>query len=598
MIRTLLLGTAGTLLLAGCLPKVVEPDDPPGPSSEPAAEQTPSVTEPPTTAEPGGQSGQGGQGGQGTSGTSGTNTPMPDDEGDPDRAAAARFLVQASFGPAPSDIDEVMETDFAGWIAKQSALPVPSLTSRVLQTPDANRHTLTDLFWSHAIDGEDQLRQRVAYALSQIVVASLRHDHYWSHPEIFASYMDVLQREALGNYLDLIQEVSVNPAMGMYLSSLGNQRGENGAAPDENYAREVMQLFTIGLEELNPDGTPRGRETYTIEDIRGLASVFTGLSYANTGFRWPDFDQADKTGAMVSHDAFHESAPKTFLGTTIDVGSDARASVRAALDHLLAHDNVAPFVGKQLIQRLVTSNPSPAYVARVSAAFEAGRHEADGYAFGEGRRGDMTATVAAILLDEEARDERFAARPEHGKVREPAMRVAQFLRAFRDDARTPQRGAPAEAGRLRSADRLWVLGQQPYNPDSVFGFTRPGYVAPSGWTAQAGLVAPQLSLAGGAQTVSYINFMGWAVEGRPDRLPSYQPDYADLRPLTDDPNALVGALDRLLTYGTLSDATRERIVQAVHAVRIDEREAEADRERRLQLAVLMMVTSAEYGVLR
>ena len=588
MIRKLLLGTAGTLLLTGCLPKVVEPDDQAGTSGEPATGQTPTTTEPPTTAEPSGQSGQGG------TGTSGTGTSSADAE----RAAAARFLVQASFGPNASDVDAVVETGFASWIKAQSALPAPNLTERVLRTPDANRHTLTDLFWNHAIDGEDQLRQRVAYALSQIVVASLRGDHYWNHPEIFATYMDVLQREALGNYLDLIQEVSVNPAMGLYLSSLGNKRGRDGAAPDENYAREVMQLFTIGLEELNPDGTSTGRETYTIDDIRGLASVFTGLSFADTSFNWPQFDQTDPTRPMVSHDEYHETAPKTFLGQTVDMGSDARASVRAALDHLLAHDNVAPFVGKQLIQRLVTSNPSPAYVARVSAAFEAGLYEAGGHAFGEGRRGDMTATVAAILLDEEARDERFAARPEHGKVREPAMRVAQFLRAFRDDARTPQWGAPAEAGRLRSANMLWVLGQQPYNPDSVFGFTRPGYVAPSGWTAQAGLVAPQLSLAGGAQTVSYINFMGWAVPGRADRLVSYLLDYDAYRPLTEDPEALIDALDGLLTYGGLSATTRGRIVEAVHTINIDAHEADADRERRLHLAVLMMITSAEYGVLR
>ena len=568
MLRNLLLSVSAAAL-AGCfeLPSPAEPD-----ATDPVVDtQTPQTPRTPQTPQ---------------------TTP-------PTKAEAGRFLVQATFGPNEADIDAVRTQGFAAWIDAQTQMPAPSLVARVQATPDASRHTLSDLFWNHAVDGEDQLRQRVAYALSQIAVVSMRHEMFWSNPETFAHYMDVLQRNALGNYQDLIHEVSLSPATGFYLSSLGNRKADedHGFAPDENYAREVMQLFTIGLEELRPDGTSTGRPTYTVEDIKGLAAVFTGLSWQDTSFRWPRVEDHNRARPMVSYDAFHEPGPKTFLGATIDVGANAEDSVRAALDHLLSHRNVAPFISKQLIQKLVTSNPSPAYVARVGAAFEDGLFEADGRVFGEGRRGDLAATVAAILLDEEARDAGLAARAEHGKVREPVMRFAQFARAFRDDRPAPLRGAAGGVGRLRTANKLWVLGQGAYNPDSVFGFTRPDHKAPGGWSAQAGLVAPELALAGGVRTASYIDFMAFAVPGT-DRLDLLMPDYAPYLPLVENPGELVDALDAVLTYGSLGEATRTRIVEALETVVIDDRDTEADRTNRMHLAVLMLVTSPEYGVLR
>ena len=627
MLRRLLLGASGAAMLTGCF----ELPDPPASRSDctgcEAAETaatsgantgdagTPDGGETGGSGEPSdpvGTDGSGEEGGSGETGGSGgsggTSGADPNDGPQepeapqtpkPTKQEAGRFLVQASFGPNEADIAAVERDGFAAWIAQQATLPVPSMVDRVNQTPDAVRATLSDLFWNYAIEGEDQLRQRVAYALSQITVVSMRDELFYGHPAVFAHYMDILQRQALGNYQDLIHEVSLSPAMGRYLSSVSNRRAddEHGFAPDENYAREVMQLFTIGLEELNPDGTPTGRETYTVEDIKGLAAVFTGLSYADTNFRWPGIEPHNAAVPMVSYDAYHEAAPKTFLGATIDVGANAEASVRAALDHLLSHRNLAPFVSQQLIQKLVTANPSPAYVARVGAAFEAGVYEADGQRFGEGRRGDMLATVAAILLDEEARDVQLAARPEHGKVREPIMRFAQFARAFRDAEGVPWYGAPTPVNRLRYSYLMPQLGQGAYNPDSVFGFTRPDHKVPGSWTASRNMVAPNMNLAGGARTANYIRFMSDAVRG-PDSLPMFRPDYARFLPLTDDPVALVDALDAVLTYGSLEDTTRARIVEAVGTVVVDEHHTDRDRANRMHLAVLMMVTSAEYGVLR
>ena len=621
MFRKLLLGAGSAAMLTGCFELPAPPDGGSGDCT--SCGVTATVDTSGTTAPSGPVGGTGGSGTGADTGGAGTDTGGTDtgagtggtgagttgaDTGDtkpparsapPTKQEASRFLVQASFGPTTSDIADVEREGYAGWLASQMQLPAPVLIDRIRQTPDAKRHTISDLFWSHAVEGEDQLRQRVAYALSQIVVVSAHSELYWNHPDVFVGYMDILQRHALGNYQDLIREVSLSPAMGNYLSSLGNRKadGETGAAPDENFAREIMQLFTIGLEELNPDGTPKGRETYTIEDIKGLAAVFTGLSWQDAPFGANEVTPTNATASMVSYDGHHEAAPKTFLGATIDVGANAEASVEAALDHLLAHPNLAPFVGKQVIQRLVTSNPSPAYVARVSAAFEAGTFEADGLRFGAGRRGDMAATVAAVLLDEEARSEEAAAKASHGKVREPAMRFAQFARAFSDGAGLPTSGAAPDTGTLRFAHQSWVLWQQPYAPSSVFGFTRPGYVAPGTWSAEAGMVSPQLSLAGGARTASYINFMANAVRGH-DRMAAFAPDYAAFMPLVTEPERLVDTLDDLLTYGSLEDTTRARIVKAVSAVRIDDRDTEKDKQNRMHLAVLMMVTSPEYGVLR
>ena len=565
----------GCAMLAGCQEE----------KAEAPTEEVPAAS--------GDQDAGGSDGGSGGSGeTPGDPPPKPT------RQDATRFLTQASFGAAPGDAEAVEDLGYAAWIEAQMAVPYTPYLDRLRAMSDAKRHHVTDLFWEAAVEGDEQLRARVAYALANVITVSLNVDRFWDHPETFAHYYDALSAHALGNYTDLVREVTMSPAMGLYLSHLGNRRAdeEMGVAPDENYAREVMQLFTIGLEELNPDGTLKGTESYDTADVQGLAAVFTGLSWADTDFHHPRVRSYNEAAPMESFASFHEEAPKSFLGATIDVGGDAVVSVDAALDHLLAHPNLAPFVSKQLIQHLVTSNPSPAYVARVGAAFEAGAFEADGVRFGEGRRGDMAATVAAILMDPEARGAPSSAA--HGRVRDPVLRFAHLARAFRDAEGAGRRGAPTETGALRYAHEQHVLGQAPLAPPSVFGWYRPGYVSPGGWAAEAGATAPEMQLATGSTMAGYVDWMARTIRSDVWGTEFFDLDLTALDALAEDPAGLVAEIDARLTAGAMQETTKSRIEEALALVTVDDRDTAKDREHRVRLALLMAVTSPEYVVAR
>jgi uncharacterized protein (DUF1800 family) len=294
----------------------------------------------------------------------------------------------------------------------------------------------------------------------------------------------------------------LNLAMGKYLNTLYNGREipEIGRVPDENYAREVMQLFTIGLHQLNLDGTVKldarnePIETYRIDDVVGLAKVFTGFSWAGPDTSLARFVGNDSVTIsdrdilpMRGYPLHHETGPKSFLGTTV-TASTPEESLKAALDHLFAHPNVGPFFGKLMIQRLVTSNPSPGYVSRVAAAFNNN---------GQGVRGDMKAVVYAVLMDPEARDEAQAATPGAGKLREPVLRVTAWLRAVE---------AKSTTGRFlmgQTDDPAASIGRTPIRAPSVFGFFRPGYLPPDTSIAQATLVAPEM------RTTHAISVAGW-----------------------------------------------------------------------------------------
>ena len=512
-----------------------------------------------------------------------------------DREEAARFLVQASFGANMEDIDAVEQMGFEAWVTAQMAMPRRSVTDRLLNDDSPNRSQLPRIFWEFATENDDQLRQRVSFALSQIIVISFNGSGFFSTPETYAVYMDLLQEHAFGNYTDLVREVSLDPAMGMWLTHLANRKADpaKGFSPDENYAREVMQLFTIGLLELNPDGTPRGEETYDNDDVRGLAAVFTGLSWANqTKFRTKiPADLESRISPMGGYAEYHEPAPKSFLTTTV-TSADPLTSVDDALDHLLAHPNVAPFISKQLIQRLVTSNPSPAYTLRVANAFNTGLYALpSGTVIGEGRRGDMKATVAAILFEHEARDRAMMDDPSFGRVREPVLRFTQWARAFRDE----WGGGPIpNVGNLSQAAQTGRLSQQPYMPPSVFNFYRPGYVAAGTQTAEAGLVAPELQITTSASVAGYINYMERVIDKGTFGDGFFVPDYTTELPMTEDPSALIDYLDSLLTYGTLSDATKARIEEAMLTINVDDNNTEGDQRKRLRIALLMIVTSPEY----
>ena len=513
----------------------------------------------------------------------------------------SRFLMQASFGPTGGDIHRVRKLGYAGWIEHQSRRPVHAWTPRVKALGDADSRVITDLFWESAIEGRDPLRARVTYALSNIVTASLREGIFFDNPEMFAAYYDTLNRNALGNYTDLVREISLSTAMGVYLSHMANEKAdpERGIAPDENYAREVMQLFTIGLEPLAMNGTPLGGETYDTDDVTGLASVFTGLSYDGDRFRWPtNWTAETRAKPMVGFEDYHEPGAKAFLGAEVAAGTDAEASVTAALDILLAHPNLAPFVSKQMIQHLVTSNPSPAYVERVARAFEAGSYTSGGVALGEGRRGDMLATVAAILLDPEARDRQVAQREDFGRVRDPVLRFAHLTRAFRDEGGAPFSGKPLDTGAMQYADQPHVLGMKALSPPSVFGWYRPGYVLPGGWAAQDGLVAPEMQIATASNITGYINWMRTVAHSKVWDTDFFDLEYRLLERYKDDPARLVLALNNRLTGGTMSIETRDRITEAVGVVPADSTDNWSGQNHRITLAILMTVTSPDYIVQR
>lgn len=540
-------------------------------------------------------------------------------DGEYARLQASRYLSQASFGPVTASIDQVAAFGLEDWFRQQLELP-PSLhlADVLAQFPDGGAfydeqgNTLQQLlpaasnsFWQKAIQADDQLRQRMAFALSQILVISSQSD-LANVPQTVAHYMDVLTNGAFGNYRDLLQEVTYSPAMAIYLTYLRNQKADagTGRVPDENYARELMQLFTLGLVVLDEDGTaavgPAGEplELYDNDDITGLAKVFTGLSFSGTDFStalrelpYQAFHQR-----LEMFDSFHSAEPKQFLGETIPAGTDGATSIDMALDIIFAHPNVGPFVGRQLIQRFVTSNPSTDYVARVSAAFDSGNYTMpSGDDVGVGVRGDLTATLAAILFDTSAREAQELNNPQYGKLREPVIRFTHWARAFNVNS--------ADASNepiLRNTGNPLALGQHPYGSPSVFNFYRPGYIAPGTESGDAGMTVPELQIVNATSIVGYPNFLtaftlGVTPKYDGGRAPAFVPDYSLEIALADDPDALLDHLDALLTHGALENDTRERIKEALAEVPTGD---EARRRVRAQLASFMVMTSPEYIVFR
>ena len=534
----------------------------------------------------------------------GTNTEPTSSKAITDEEAA-RFLVQASFGPTESTISELTEMGYSEWILdqlqKQSTPMLPRLQARAERGELTNVVTPRLLFYSDIIDGDDQLRQRMTFALSQIVVASTASPNIGGIWEAIGNYVDILQRNSLGNYRDLLEEITYSPAMAYYLTYFRNQKAnpETGSVPDENYAREIMQLFTIGLVELNQDGTPKpgNIETYTNEDIQGLAKVFTGLSHHDTfgGSRAPDQNFAP----LVVHDNYHSPEEKTFLGLTIPANTSGDKSIEMALDHLFNHPNVAPFISRQLIQRFVTSNPTRAYVKRVADTFDRGSYTLpSGDQVGEGRRGDLAATVAAILMDTEARSTAAADDINFGKVREPVLRFTHWARAFGING-----GFATEEGLLSQSHRMNWLNQAAFSAPSVFNFFRPGFVAPGTTTSDRELKAPELQLVNDISVVGYINFMSryvrdqssFRADAPADR---FSPDYTKELSLSETPAALLDRLDLLLFSGQMHEETRARIQQILDEVEIRPDHANEDRETRVKLAVVLAVTAPEFSIQR
>ncbi len=533
---------------------------------------------------------------------------------------AARFLLQAQFSASDAEIAAVRNKPYATWLAEQFAA-APSTTGfdwlnqRGYDTINSSTNFYDNsypgdyMLWNQLMTSSDGVRKRIALALSEFFVVSLSGLGFAWRSHAIASWWDMLNTHAFGNYRNLLQDVTLHPAMGYYLNTKGNlkENAATGRAPDENYAREVMQLFTLGIYQLNNDGTEKRDgngnklETYTQSDITNIARVFTG---------W-DFDQTQNVntvepvkGRTIPNTIYtripmrltpnnHSTLAANFLGATVAAGTDGVEALKVAMDTLFNHPNVGPFFGKQMIQRLVTSNPSAAYVGRVASAFNNN---------GAGVRGDLKAVFAAILLDNEARGPAGLSQAGFGKLREPIVRMVQWGRTF---------GINSARGSWKMSDLsnpASQLGQSPMRSPSVFNFFRPGYVPPSTALSASQTPAPEFQLVNESSVGGYLNYMQGVIRNgifvnAPDMpqntsnatngydiTASYTAELA----LVLDPAALVKRLGLLLCAGQLSAATQTLIVTALNATPVTAGSTDAVKLNRVAAAVLLVMASSEY----
>lgn len=555
-------------------------------SPVPSASPTPAPTPTPSTGTTGATTGgAAGTGAAGAGGISATPTPAPSPSPSPPPVPvitdveASRFLAQAAMGASRADIAEVRSLGYAGWIDAQLAKPRGGTLWdwMVAQGYSAPNYIFQETgfdpaMWRTLIAEPDQLRQRVAMALLQTAVVGMSGvGNAW--PQFAqAAYVDIMFDNAFGNYRTLLEKISTNAAMGSFLTFLGSRKAnpKTGSQPDENYARELMQLFTIGLRQLNMDGTEKSpaQDTYIQADVSGLARVFTGMEFDSADTTTPDRYKRP----LVFNAKFHETEASTFLGATVPAGTDGPGALKIALDTIFAHPNIPPFISRQLIQRLVTSNPSPAYVGRVSAVF------ADN---GKGERGDLKAVVRAILLDTEARSVPTEANA--GKLREPVMRLTSWARAF---GATSPSNAWAIGDTSSPTNRL---AQSMGRSSSVFNFWRPGYVPPATTIAAAKMVAPEFQVTNEVTVVGYVNFMQAIIA---NGMGDFKADYTAITAKAGDSAALLDEINTVLAAGQLSASTIATIRGAVDSI------ASTNTANRVSTAILLTMASPEYITLR
>ena len=485
--------------------------------------------------------------------------------------SASKFVSRTTLGPSLPVIETVAAMGPEAWLEAQFEVPQTVHADIVTRygerfgfefasDPGPENYKRFALIEA-AITGEDLLRQRVAFALSQIFVVSDRVDLLHDDPYGLAIYWDLLATHAFGNYRDLLEAVTLSPVMGHYLSHANNARSNpaTNTFPDENYAREVMQLFSIGLFELNRDGTRRlGSDgapipTYSNTDVREYAKIFTGLTWGPESPGDPvvfGSDQDILTTPMVMVDAFHEPGEKRLLGgAVVPAGNTGLEDVRLALDSLFEHPNTGPFIGRLLIQRLVTSNPSPAYVERVARAFEGDATSV---------RGDMRAVLRAVLLDPEALTPDAST---GGKLREPFVR---WLGLFRGVGSSSSDGLYPLVGVLPAEG----LQQFALSAPSVFNFYLPDY-APPGELVERGLVSPELQITNDSTVVGWPNIVALALfEGVADELAEQvstdvRIELGAWEAIAGDTDALLDRIGLVFAGGALSPATREVITRAL-----------------------------------
>ncbi len=491
----------------------------------------------------------------GGSGGGGTEPPPPPPP--VTKAEAVQLLGQATFGPMESDAQSIIALRQDAWIDEQLRRPASLQLPHVQAVPPPQfqfqlQPDRVDIWFRNVLHGDDQLRQRVAFALSEILVVS-QLGALNNAPFALADYYDVLARNAFGNYRNLMQEVTLHPAMGVYLSMLGNEKPNPALniRPDENYARELMQLFSVGLVELNTDGSEKldafGQPipTYNQQIIEGFAHVFTGWTWAGS----PNFPQARGTQQnqvipMELWEDYHDTGAKTLLNDTVlPAGQGGAQDLNDALDNIFNHPNVGPFVAIRLIQRLVTSNPSPGYIRRVAETFNNN---------GSGERGDLGAVVKAVLLDPEARP----ALPMEidGKVKEPIIRITQLWKAY---------NATSISGRYPVVAAYILFGQGPLQSPSVFNFFSPFY-APPGEISNSGLVAPELGIATEYQNTLLTNYFFYQVLALNQTSDTLEDDdvyidFSEEMAIAADADALINMVAEKLLGGQISDTLRNEI---------------------------------------
>ncbi len=531
---------------------------------------------------------------------------------------AARFLLQAQFSANQAEIAALRAGSYAAYLQQQFDKPLGQtgwnwLNARGYNAVDANRYFFQTypadfMVWNQLFTSNDALRKRCALALSEYFVVGLQALEFTWRSHAAAQYWDVLVKNAFGNFRQLLEDITLNPAMGYYLNTKGNLKEDaaKGRLPDENYAREVMQLFTIGLYQLDAfgveklDANGKKLETYTPSDVANLAKAFTGydidtsdgVKFTPPGATYQIQSTAFTQKPMVANPSKASSSGATFLGATIPAGATPAAALKIALDTLFNHRNLPAFFCKQMIQRLVTSNPSPSYVGRVSAKFVNN---------GAGVRGDLQAVWAAILQDDEARKPQGLTSTTFGKLREPMLRMVQWGRTFN----------------LRSVAGSWkvfdlsspnlALGQSPLHAPSVFNFFRPAYVPPNTAMALAKAPAPEFQLLNEVTVGGYLNYMQDVIRNGINcpnpTVPEASfnlysrdilPDYTQEMALSSTPAALITRLNVLLCAGQLSAATQSLMVKALAANPITAASTDAQKRDCVAAAILMVMSSAEY----
>lgn len=523
---------------------------------------------------------------------------------------AARFLAQATFGPTKKDIEELRKMGYSSWLSKQVSITPSShyketwddfnrnrtvggtgtrSSNGAYQYPGVHRQVA---WWHITVNKEDQLRQRVAFALSQIFVISDYSAPVDGSQEGMANYYDIFVNHGFGNFRTILEEVTMSPMMGLYLSSLRNSKSINNTTPDENYARELMQLFTIGLYELNSDGTLRLNSqghpinTYTQDTVVQTAKVFTGLSFNNSTadaannvslFRGSPADYINK---MMLWPAFHDDTQKTIIGGKILPSSQGGIKdIKDTLDALFNHPNTPPFISRQLIQKLVTSNPSPSYIYRVSKVFENN---------GSGVRGDMYSVVRAVLMDVEARSFELSQRPTYGKVKEPIIKATALFRAFE--------GGSNYYNRIYIPSPQDHLAQAPLRSPTVFNFFEPNYTLP-GPIAEAGLYSPEFQIFTDTTAITQPNFYYTYIYNNRSTTDMTQQtvglNLTNWIPLAKTPQFLVEEISLLLTSGTMNKQNIDRIVSAVNSIPTGNTINDTERVRS---AIYLVITSPQGSI--